>query len=123
MIFNILNIRLEYHQIIQKEVKKRKRTYKFSLPTKTIDDGWCHQCKMKKPRLLVCVNFWKRNTEKKCGGKYCTKCIEKHYEENINDLISLKKWYCYSCTQKCKCLTCKRDRLQKRVQNQKFSCK
>ena len=94
----------------EREIRKRTRTYTFTQPTKVIKDGWCHQCKIKNDILLVCVNFWKKK-KVKCTGKYCPKCIDKHYDQNIEALtIDPSPWLCYGCQEICSCAVCKRAR-------------
>eukprot|EP01091_Cochliopodium_minus_P011153 TRINITY_DN309_c1_g2_i1.p1 TRINITY_DN309_c1_g2~~TRINITY_DN309_c1_g2_i1.p1 ORF type:complete len:394 (-),score=104.03 TRINITY_DN309_c1_g2_i1:92-1273(-) len=97
-------------ELKDKEIKRRTRTYKSTNPTKIINDGWCHQCKIKQPEVLACVNFWKNRKNKKCNGKYCPKCIDKHYNEDYEKLKSQEEWICYSCEYICKCASCKRKR-------------
>eukprot|EP01091_Cochliopodium_minus_P005065 TRINITY_DN15052_c0_g1_i1.p1 TRINITY_DN15052_c0_g1~~TRINITY_DN15052_c0_g1_i1.p1 ORF type:complete len:313 (-),score=75.36 TRINITY_DN15052_c0_g1_i1:157-1026(-) len=90
--------------------KSRFRTYKSSEPTIIIKDGWCHQCKMKQNEILACVNFWKNKKENKCNGKYCGRCIEKHYNHDLQELKKNPGWVCYSCQGICACAACKRKR-------------
>ena len=104
------NENVEKNKKGKKLKKRRNRTYKFSQPTKTIADGWCHQCKFKRDQLLACINFWKGNKENKCSGKYCAKCIDKIYDEKMEELKELNHWICYSCLRRCTCLNCKRKR-------------
>eukprot|EP01091_Cochliopodium_minus_P010585 TRINITY_DN2840_c0_g1_i1.p1 TRINITY_DN2840_c0_g1~~TRINITY_DN2840_c0_g1_i1.p1 ORF type:complete len:352 (+),score=71.86 TRINITY_DN2840_c0_g1_i1:82-1137(+) len=75
-----------------------------------ITNGWCHQCKMKQTKLYSCVNLWKSKKENKCNGKYCGRCIEKHYNENMEELKNNSNWTCYSCQKVCVCAACKRKR-------------
>ena len=65
---------------------------------------------MKQPEILTCVNFWKCKKENKCNGKYCARCIEKHYNEDMEVLKNYHQWTCYSCTKACLCASCKRSR-------------
>ena len=65
---------------------------------------------MKQGEILACVNFWKSKKENKCNGKYCAKCIEKHYNEDMELLKNYHQWTCYSCTRTCLCASCKRKR-------------
>ena len=63
---------------------------------------------MKHEELLACVNFWKKKREGKCSGKYCSKCIEKQYMENYEELKNQEYWICYTCLDKCFCSICKK---------------
>ena len=89
-------------------VKPRVRTYLLSQPTKTIENGWCHHCKMKVDELLACVNFWKKKREGKCSGKYCPRCVEKQYAENYEKAKNQEYWICYACQGICFCAVCKK---------------
>ena len=101
-------------------VKRRKRTYTFCKPKRIIEDGWCHQCKFKKEKVIACDNFWKGN-RKKCSGKYCEKCVFKVYNDDFEEMKTLKKWVCYSCQKRCTCYKCrsKREVSPKRLRKQK----
>ena len=80
---------MDDEDFLNNEKKKRIRTYKTNNPTTVIVDGWCHQCKIKNNQLMVCINFWKKKKGGRCNGKYSPKCIEKHYKDDIENLIKL----------------------------------
>lgn len=62
---------------------------------------WCHQCKQKHDYVLYCT----RN----CSKKYCTRCVQRHYNEQIED-IEIEQWVCYYCKGVCTCASCRRRR-------------
>ena len=65
---------------------------------------------MKQDKLLACVNFWKKK-KVKCNGKYCSKCIEKHYRTDLEfQKKTIGGWICFSCQGLCTCAVCKRKR-------------
>lgn len=68
---------------------------------------WCHQCKMRKPRVICCDN-----REAHCNGRYCDACITRNYNEDIETLEKLEVWFCYRCSRRCICASCKRKRLK-----------
>ena len=48
---------------------------------------WCHQCKMRKPRVVCCDNFLAGTSSSstsrgpRCNGRYCDGCTARHYGE------------------------------------------
>jgi len=90
--------------------KKYNKVPKPEDPVRVMSEIWCHQCKMKKNEVICCDNFFKKNKQGRCNGKYCDNCMQRHYQTCIDDLRDLKEWACFKCTQKCVCASCKRER-------------
>eukprot|EP01091_Cochliopodium_minus_P000487 TRINITY_DN1044_c1_g1_i1.p1 TRINITY_DN1044_c1_g1~~TRINITY_DN1044_c1_g1_i1.p1 ORF type:complete len:379 (-),score=114.18 TRINITY_DN1044_c1_g1_i1:123-1259(-) len=78
--------------------------------TRTLYDSWCHQCKMKHEKIVVCDHFWDEDRSTKCNGRYCMNCCKRHYGDDLNLLESLENWICYRCSDKCVCAACRRVR-------------
>jgi len=90
--------------------KKYNKVPKPETPVRVMPEIWCHQCKMKKSEVICCDNFFKKNKQGRCNGKYCDNCMQRHYQTCIDDLRDLKEWACFKCTEKCVCASCKRER-------------
>jgi len=85
---------------------KKKQNSKISInssPEKNTDRSylWCHQCKQKHDYVFYCT----RN----CSKKYCTRCVQRHYHVQIED-INISHWVCYYCQGVCSCASCRRRR-------------
>ena len=65
---------------------------------------------MRKARVTACDNFFSTDKEKRCNGRYCDGCIQRHYMEEATDFAHLPKWTCFRCTGRCTCAACKRRR-------------
>lgn len=78
--------------------------------TRVISEIWCHQCKMKKPKIVCCDDFFKDNKHDRCNGKYCESCVRRHYGTTVDELGQLPEWKCFRCSGTCLCANCKRDR-------------
>jgi len=90
--------------------KKYNKIPKPETPVRVMSEIWCHQCKMKKNEVICCDNFFKKNKQGRCNGKYCDNCMQRHYQTCIDDLRDLKEWACFKCMHKCVCASCKRER-------------
>eukprot|EP01128_Nolandella_sp_AFSM9_P010347 TRINITY_DN712_c0_g4_i1.p1 TRINITY_DN712_c0_g4~~TRINITY_DN712_c0_g4_i1.p1 ORF type:complete len:555 (+),score=110.33 TRINITY_DN712_c0_g4_i1:188-1852(+) len=62
---------------------------------------WCHQCKQKHDDVIIC--------SRQCSKKYCSRCLLRHYDMNIDD-IEPETWDCYYCLKSCKCAFCKKTK-------------
>ena len=80
---------------------------------RVIGELWCHQCKMKKPKILCCDRFFKTDKEERCNGKYCESCVRRHYSTTVDQLGMQEKWICFKCQGKCACANCRRERGEK----------
>ncbi len=69
-----------------------------------------HRCKMRKARVTACDNFFSTDKEKRCNGRYCDGCVQRHYLEDAAEFASLPHWICFRCTGRCTCAACKRRR-------------
>lgn len=78
--------------------------------TRILSNTWCHQCKMKHQKIVVCDHFWDENRNSKCNGRYCTNCCKRHYGEELSSLENLDNWTCYKCANRCVCAACRRLR-------------
>jgi hypothetical protein len=65
---------------------------------------------MRKARVTACDNFFSTDKDKRCNGRYCDGCIQRHYMEEATDFAHLAKWTCFRCTGRCTCAACKRRR-------------
>lgn len=90
--------------------KKYNKVPKPESPVRVMTDIWCHQCKMKKSEVICCDNFFKKNKQGRCNGKYCDSCMQRHYATSLEELRNLPEWTCFKCTQFCVCACCKRER-------------
>lgn len=75
-----------------------------------MSNTWCHQCKMRKPRVTCCDNFFSAHRGTRCNGRFCDGCIVRHYGEDPEAFAELTNWVCYRCTGRCTCAACKRKR-------------
>eukprot|EP01091_Cochliopodium_minus_P012134 TRINITY_DN3607_c0_g1_i2.p1 TRINITY_DN3607_c0_g1~~TRINITY_DN3607_c0_g1_i2.p1 ORF type:complete len:131 (-),score=8.62 TRINITY_DN3607_c0_g1_i2:267-659(-) len=78
--------------------------------TRVLHNTWCHQCKIKHEKIVVCDHFWDTNRSTKCNGRYCANCCNRHYGKKLSDLEKLESWVCFKCTSICVCAACRRMR-------------
>eukprot|EP01091_Cochliopodium_minus_P012135 TRINITY_DN3607_c0_g2_i2.p1 TRINITY_DN3607_c0_g2~~TRINITY_DN3607_c0_g2_i2.p1 ORF type:complete len:267 (-),score=58.87 TRINITY_DN3607_c0_g2_i2:5-805(-) len=76
--------------------------------------SWCHQCKIKHDKIVVCDHFWDTDKSTKCNGRYCANCCNRHYGKKLSDLEKLESWICFKCTSICVCAACRRLRNSER---------
>jgi hypothetical protein len=93
--------------------KKSKKKYSNKLSVSSSPDKnsylWCHQCKQKHDYVLYCT--------RDCSKKYCARCVQRHYQEQVEDLDA-SQWICYYCQGVCSCASCRRRRAKEN--NTKF---
>ena len=65
---------------------------------------------MRKNKVVICDHF---NDEIKCNGRFCEKCISKHYQQNIEDIENKQVWDCFKCLKVCSCAACIREKNKK----------
>ena len=87
--------------------------------TRILQNTWCHQCKMKHKKIVVCNHFWSNDKETKCNGRYCANCCKRHYGDELSQLENLDSWICYKCTSICVCAACRRLRNEEKNISQK----
>lgn len=75
---------------------------------------------MRKARVTACDNFFSTDKEKRCNGRYCDGCIQRHYLEDATDFALLPQWICFRCTGRCTCAACKRRRKGCAKENDSF---
>lgn len=101
---------LKNNESISEPRKKYAKLPKNILPQRLIANIWCHQCKMKKGIIVCCDNFFKRQKDERCNGKYCENCVARHYGVEVEELKDKKEWKCFKCEGTCVCASCKRER-------------
>eukprot|EP01091_Cochliopodium_minus_P001030 TRINITY_DN10905_c0_g1_i1.p1 TRINITY_DN10905_c0_g1~~TRINITY_DN10905_c0_g1_i1.p1 ORF type:complete len:301 (+),score=57.14 TRINITY_DN10905_c0_g1_i1:44-904(+) len=88
---------------------------------RVILNSWCHQCKVKQSKIVVCDHFWNQDVGK-CNGRYCTNCCRRHYNEMITDIELKDNWICFKCSDKCVCAACRRERNPSEPENKRKIC-
>ena len=59
---------------------------------------------------MACIYRCFKAKSQKCNRKFCDRCLEKHYNQDFQELKKLRNWVCYSCQMECVCAACKRER-------------
>ena len=80
------------------------------MSTRLLINGICHQCKTSKNNLICCDNLLHPKDSKYCKGKYCDKCLNRHYGTSAQQLQSETSWTCFQCKGVCSCSACRKLR-------------